>query len=235
VSARRWLLGALAAVAQGAMAQEAPEHVPPDPPATSVHDMPYAEMTRMMGMDDRKRFGKIMADEIEWRDGDQAWDVAAWYGGDFSKVRVESEGEHGEGTQSRTELAWERIVSRWWSTRLGVRHDAGPDSREWLSLGIAGTAPGFIEVAANVYFGEGGRAALRVEADYDLLLTQRLVLRPEVELNAYDRSGSDLTLALRLRYELRREFAPYVGVLRVQRSGPDADELRFVAGLRLWF
>jgi copper resistance protein B len=237
------LLGLLAATT--AAAQETPEHVPPDPPATRVHDMSYAEMTEMMGMDDRKPFGKIMADELEWRDGNPAWDVAAWYGGDFDKLRVESEGEHRDATHSRTELVWEHIVSRWWSTRFGVRHDAGPDSRQWLSMGVVGTAPGFIEVAANVYVGESGRTALRVEADHDLLLTQRLVMRPEFELNAYDNGSSDATLSLRLRYELRREVAPYVGVIRVQRFGKSADlardagedpeELTFVAGLRLWF
>jgi copper resistance protein B len=234
MSARLWLSGVLL-VARSAVGQEAPEHVPPDPPASSVHEMSYAQMTEMMGMDDRRRFGKVMADELEWRDGDQAWQVAAWYGGDFDKLRVESEGEHQDATHSRTELVWERIVGRWWSTRLGLRHDAGPDSREWLSMGIAGTAPGFIEVAANVYVGEGGRTALRLEVDHDLLLTQRLVLRPEVEFNAYSSDGAELTLALRLRYELRREIAPYVGVLRTQRFGNGTDESSFVAGLRLWF
>lgn len=235
------------------------EHVPPEPPRSHPHEMSYREMAEMMGMDDRKPFMKVMFDQLEWRDAEHsaaAWDAAAWYGGDFHKVWLESEGEHADGaTHSRTELAWDRIVSPWWSTRLGLRHDAGEGpTRQWVGIGMAGLAPGFIEVEASFYAGEGGRTALRLNADHDLLLTQRLVLHPEMELNAYGRedrarltgSGlSDLTLGLRLRYELRREFAPYAGVAWVRRVGETADlaraagvrssEVSVVAGLRLWF
>jgi copper resistance protein B len=245
MSARGWLLAALLGGAPLACIADdtyASEHVPPDPPQTQVHAMSDHEMAVMMGMDDRAPFGKVMLDELEWRDaegGTFGWDVAAWYGGDVDKIRVESEGESeaesdGSPTHSRTELQWERVVSRWWSMRAGVRHDTGPGSRDWASFGIAGLAPGFIEVAANVYVGEQGRTALRVEVDRDLLITQRLVLRPEIELDAYDSGTSDLTAGLRLRYEVRREVAPYVGARWLKREGRDA-ELAFVAGLRLWF
>jgi copper resistance protein B len=244
-----------------AQTQSALEHVPPDPPQSSVHAMPYGEMARMMGMDDRKLFGKVMLDRIEWQntsgDARLEWDAAAWYGGDFSKLRIESEGEQrtGDTEDSRTEIAWDRIVSAWWSLRLGARHDggAGP-ARDWAAVGIAGLAPGFIEVEASVYLGEDGRTALRFTGQRDFLFTQRLVLQPEIELAAYgkDDAGrligaglSDLKIGLRLRYEVRREFAPYIGVgweghlgdsadLR-QAAGEDAHEFLWLAGVRAWF
>ena len=236
------------------------EHVPPDPPQSHVHAMEYREMAEMMGMDDRRRFRKVMFDRLEWLDADEStfeWDAAAWYGGDFNKLWLETEGERVAGStgDARVELLWDRIATAWWSTRLGVRQDsgAGPD-RTWIAAGVAGLAPGFIEVEAMVYAGDEGRTALRFTADYDLLITQRLVLQPEVELNLYGDDDperlvgaglSDLEVGLRLRYEFRREIAPYLGVGWSRRfgesaelaeaAGEDPDDLTFLAGIRLWF
>jgi len=252
------LLVAAAAHAQG---QSELEHVPPEPPKSHVHAMPYGEMAEMMGMDDRKPFGKFMADRLEWQESADVarfeWDVSAWYGGDFNKLWIESEGERADGatSDSRTEVSWDRIVSPWWSLRLGTRHDGGEGpSRDWAAIGIAGLAPGMFELEAGFYVGENGRTALRVAADKDYLLTQRLVLQPEMELAAYGRDDperligaglSDLKLGLRLRYEIRREFAPYVGVRWVghfgdsadlhEAAGEDSDELVWLAGIRAWF
>lgn len=112
------------------------------------------------------------------------------------------------------------------------------------------SACGFASSTAPVYFGEEGRTAFRVDVSYDLLLTQRLILQPQIEADAYGKddrergigSGlSDIEAGLRLRYEVRREFAPYLGVQRVRRFGETADlagddgDTHFVAGLRVWF
>ncbi|MBC8026379.1 MAG: copper resistance protein B [Steroidobacteraceae bacterium] len=232
-----------------AQAQSAREHVPPAPPATQVHDMSYAEMVEMMGMDDRARFTKVMFDELEWRKASESafgWDAAAWHGGDVHKVWLATEGERQDGeSHARTELLWDRVATRWWNTRAGVRRDTGDGpERTWAAVGVAGLAPGFIDVEASVYVGESGRTALRVQADYDLLLTQRLVLHPEIELNVYGRddparligSGlSDVEAGLRLRYELRREFAPYIGLAWERNFSVDASEWRWLAGIRAWF
>jgi len=250
---------ALSCSALYAQGQSELEHVAPDPPRTHVHDMSYREMTEMMGMDDRRRFGKAMLDRLEWHLGEDsvAWDASAYYGGDSAKLWFEAEGERqsGDTRESRLELAWDRIVSRWWSARAGLRHDGGRGpARDWLGAGLSGLAPGFIEVEASLYYGEGGRSAFRLTTQRDLLLTQRLVMQPELELAAYGRDDpeklvgaglSDLKLGLRVRYEWRREFAPYLGVRWVSHfgdsadfrraAGEDADEWQWLAGIRAWF
>jgi copper resistance protein B len=123
-----------------------------------------------------------------------------------------------------------------------------------VAFGVAGLAPGFINVEAMAYAGGGDRLALRLAADYDLLITQRLVLRPEAEMNVYSADDperligtglSDIELGLRLRYEIRREVAPYLGVSWSRRfgdsadlaraAGDDPDDISWVAGIRLWF
>lgn len=242
-----------------AQTESAREHVPPAPPTTQVHDMPYADMAEMMGMDDRARFTKVMVDELEWRGADEAafgWDASAWHGGDLHKAWISAEGEREDGaSHARVELLWDRVATRWWNTRAGVRLDTGEGpARTWAAIGIAGVAPGLIEVEASAYVGEAGRTAFRVQAEYDLLLTQRLVLQPEIEANLYGSddaarligSGlSDVEVGLRLRYELRREIAPYAGVGWTRRFGDTADyarahgaeasEWRWLAGIRIWF
>ena len=146
-------------------------------------------------------------------------------------------------------------MSRWWSFQGGVRQDfgAGP-SRTWASVGVQGLAPYFFEIDAALYVGEGSRTAARLSAEYEMLITQRLVLQPELEFNLYGKddtrnsieSGlSDVELGLRLRYEIRRELAPYVGVHWERKLGDTADLLRdagddvsdltLVVGLRAWF
>jgi copper resistance protein B len=252
---------ACASLAQG-QGQSQREHVPPDPPQTHVkHDMSYDEMAEIMGMDDRRRFGKLMLDRLEWQDADAgsryAWDAEVWYGGDFHKVWLQTEGERVAGStqESRLELGWDRIVSAWWNVRAGWRHDAGfGPSRDWLGAGFAGLAPGLIETEISLYAGEDGRSAARLKLERDLLLTQRLVLQPRLEFDAFGKddpermigSGlSSLELGLRLRYEVRREFAPYFGVnwagsfgetadLR-RAAGEDNDEFTWVAGVHAWF
>jgi copper resistance protein B len=221
--------------------------------------MSYREMTEMMGMDDRQPLGKVTLERLEWQPGEETvgWDANAWYGGDYNKLWLEAEGERdgGDTHESRLELSWDRIVGRWWSLRGGVRHDGGiGPSRDWLGVGLAGLAPGFIEVETSVYYGEGGRSAFRLATQKDLLLTQRLVVQPELELAAYGRDDpeklvgaglSDLKLGLRVRYEIRREIAPYLGVRWVghfgdsadfrRDAGEDAAEWQWLAGIRAWF
>ena len=227
---------------------------------SAVHDMSYREMARMMDMDDTAAFGKLIADQFEWRHGDgsegPAWDVQGWYGTDYNKLWLKTEGVRlGSVTEDgRVELLWDRIFSRWWSMQAGVRHDLGEGpSRNWLALGAQGLASYFFQIEATGYVGDAGRTAARFRAEYELLFTQRMILQTEFELNAYGKDDperhigagfSDLQLGLRLRYEIRREFAPYVGVAwlhslgktaeLVRSAGEDPSLLQIVAGIRFW-
>jgi copper resistance protein B len=224
-------------------------------------DMSYKDMVSTMQMDDTHRFGKVMLDQLEWRDaqgGDAAaWDAQAWYGGDYNKLWIKTEGERVAGVThtASVDVLFDRVVARWWDAQAGIRQDFGRGpARTWLALGLQGLAPYWLNTEATFYVGEEGRAALRLKADYDLLLTQRLVLQPYGEVNAYSKSDaqrdlgsglSDLELSLRLRYEVRREFAPYLGVGWFKRFGNTAelaraggegsDEVQLVAGLHVWF
>lgn len=246
---------------EGVPTQSEREHVPPDPPTLAMPAMSYREMADLMKMDDRAPVGKVMLDQLDWRNrhGSDAlaWDAQAWYGTDYDKIWLKSEGERAAGTteEARMEMLWDRIASRWWSTQLGIRHDFGEGpERNWLAAGVQGLAPYFFDIEATAYVGDAGRTAARFRAEYELLFTQRLILQPELELNLYGQddpanrvmSGvSDAQLALRLRYEIRREIAPYIGFAWVRRfgrtadllraSGEDANDLQALAGVRLWF
>ncbi len=249
-----------------AMPQEAgslppSDHVPPPAPAREMGAMSYAQMVEVMGMDDRATFGMFALDRLEHVAGDgnsaTAWSAQGWLGGDFDKFWLRSEGvrQNGAFEHADAELLWSHAIAPFWDSQLGVRRDfgRGPD-RTWAAFGVQGLAPYWFELAATAYVGEQGRTALRFEAEYEALLTQRWVLQPRFELNAYGKddpalhigSGlSDAAFGLRLRYEIRREFAPYVGVewsRRFGRSadfaradGGDASEMQWVAGVRVWF
>ncbi|WP_157995439.1 copper resistance protein B [Peristeroidobacter soli] len=235
-------------------------HIPPDPPQHEMGDMSEKEMAELMNMDDTAPFGMVAFDQLEWRDSDGGdtlfWDGRAWFGNDYDKALLKTEGERFEGEyEGSVELLWDRVISRWWSLQGGVAHDFGEGpSRTWAAFGLQGLAPYWFEVEALAYVGEQGRTAASFSAEYEMFLTQRLVLQPKLELKLYGKddpangigSGfSSTELGLRLRYEIRREFAPYLGVVwsrkfgetadLARNHGDDADELQLVAGLRVWF
>ena len=212
-------------------------------------------------MADEHNFGSLLVDRLErvrTRDNSSTeYDLQAWYGRDYDRAVLKAEGEidGGKFQDARTELLWGHAVAAYWDTQLGVRHDSGvgPD-RKWLAFGVQGLAPYWFEVEAVAYVGESGRTALRLGAEYELLLTQKLILQPRIETNVFGKrdaarergSGlSDLAAGIRLRYEIKREFAPYIGIERSNKYGGSADfaraegkqtsESRVVAGLRFWF
>ena len=203
---------------------------------------------------------RVLADRLEWQDADAgdalAWDLDAFVGGDFNRLWLRAEGEREDGrTRADLQVLYGHAFAPWWELVVGVRRDFGPGpSRDWAAFGIQGLAPYRFDVEATAYLGESGRTALRLEAEYDLLLTNRLVLQPLVQLDLYGKedpatgtgSGlSEMEAGLRLRYEIRRELAPYVGVAWQRRFGDTADlaraageeieDTRLVAGLRVWF
>ncbi|MFC4307711.1 copper resistance protein B [Steroidobacter flavus] len=248
------------AVAQDERTESERAHIPPDPPQHEMGDMSDKEMAELMNMDDSASFSMVAFDQLEWRDNDEGnalfWDGRAWFGNDYDKALLKTEGERVNGDyEGSVELLWDRVLSRWWSLQGGVAHDFGEGpSRTWAAFGVQGLAPYWFEVEALAYVGEQGRTAANFSAEYEMFLTQRLVLQPKLELKLYGKddpangigSGfSTAELGLRVRYEIRREFAPYLGVVwsrkfgetadLARNHGDDADELQFVAGLRVWF
>jgi copper resistance protein B len=237
------------------------EHVAPEPPQQIMGDMPYRSMVAVMQMDDTALVGRVMFDQLEWRntgEGDAAvWDAKASYGGDYNKALLKTEGEyqHDAVDDARVELLWDRVFSRWWSAQVGMREDLGEGpSRSWVAFGVEGLAPYCFDVEATAYVGDAGRTALRFHVKYDLLITQRLILRSELEANLYGKSDperqlgaglSDAQFALRLRYEIRREFAPYIGIAWRQKfagtgdyaeaAGLSVSDVQALAGIRVWF
>ena len=197
--------------------------------------------------------------EVLRTDGDTAvaYDLEGWYGRTYDRAVLKAEGDidGGDIAEARTELLWGRAFAPFWDTQLGVRYDSGEGpNREWLAFGVEGLAPYWFEIEATAYLGESGRSALRFDASYDLLLTQKLILQPRIEVNVYGKrdaerglgSGlSDVSAALRIRYEIRRELAPYFGIEWVRTygetedfaraAGEDPNDTRLVAGLRFWF
>jgi len=217
--------------------------------------------SRQLHLSDEHRYGSVLIDRLERVRGEDeyatAYDVQAWYGHQYDRVVIEAEGDYARGKleEARTELLWGHALASYWDSRLGVRHDSGegPD-RTWLAAGVQGLAPYWFELDAMAYLGEQGRTALRIEAEYELLLTQRVVLQPRAELNLYGKrdealgigSGlSDGVAGLRLRYEFSRQFAPYLGVEWADKFGETEDlareaddptsETRWVAGVRFWY
>jgi copper resistance protein B len=254
VAAAAYLIVATAAAQQADMPAD---HVPPAPPAQPMPPMSDEAMGRTMDMRDDPLLGMFKLDQFERAHADDAsateWEAEAWIGHDFNKLWLRTEGERERGaTDARVEAFWDHAFASYWDWQLGARHDFGSGAkRDWAALGVQGLAPYWFEIEATVYVGDAGRTALRFRAEYELLLTQRLVLQPEFETNVYgkrdpdrgvDSGVNDAQFGLRLRYEIRREIAPYLGVVWKHRFG-DADpaagrigsETQFVAGLRVWF
>jgi copper resistance protein B len=249
---------AAAAVADDDGASNGSGHVAPPPPASVMPDMPYAQMAAIMDMNDAGRLGQIVVDQWELRDNGAArggvWEAQGWYGDDYDKLVVRSEGDwpSGKPAQGRVELLWDRIATRWWSVQAGARYDAGDGpGKGWAAVGMRGLAPYWIDVEATMYLASAGSVAARLKAQTDLRITQRLVLQPELEVNAYSRADrarqqdaglSDVDAGLRLRYEFRRELAPYLGLAWAHRADDgagegvrEADQLQWLIGVRFWF
>lgn len=204
----------------------------------------------------------FLADRFEARDGDgeenYLWDLQGWYGGDIDKLWLKTEGEGGiSGDTESTELQalYSRAISPFFDVQAGVRYDVRPEpDRTHLVLGLQGLLPYVFEVDAAIFLSEKGDLTGRLEGEYDLQISQRLILQPRVEFNFAAQEVPELGIGsglgsvgagLRLRYEIRREFAPYVGVGWERKLGDTADFARAageerggweaIVGVRSWF
>jgi copper resistance protein B len=227
----------------------------------SMPDMDM-DMDMMMSEMGEQIFSHVLLDQFEGRLGgaDSAfrWDAQGWIGGDYDKLWIKSEGTvQGNGTvgDGDHELLYDRAISTYFDLQAGLRSDLeSRTTRNWAAFGVQGLAPLFFDVEATGYVSDQGHLAARFQASYDLPLTQRLILQPEIELNLYSRSDpgraigsglSDIDTGLRLRYEVTRKFAPYVGVVYqgsfgqtaglMRRAGETTGDVRVTIGIRSWF
>lgn len=225
-----------AAIASGAAAQDA---------MPAGHDMGMETMMAEMG---GQIYAHALLDQFEGRlgtgGGQFRWDSQGWLGGDDDKLWVKSEGfaeGNGKIADGDHEILYDRAISDYFDLQAGLRSDIDSHAtRNWGAFGVQGLAPFFFELEATAYVSDDGHLAAKFKASYDLLLTQRLILQPEVELNLYNKADperkvraglSDIDAGLRLRYELTRKVAPYLGVTYSDQIGGAAA----VIGIRGWF
>jgi copper resistance protein B len=210
---------------------------------------------------DEQIYSQFLIDQLEGRFGDGGtslkWETEGWTGTDELRLQFRSEGERlssGRVEDGQQELFVAKPISTYWNVQVGGRYDLdSAPGRAWGAIGIEGIAPRFFHVIATAYAGEKGLAS-KVEVSYDQLITNRLMLEPEGELNAYSENDparrigsgfSDLDAGLRLQYQITRKFAPYVGAVWEQTFGKTADldraahekpgDVRLAIGLRSWF
>src|SRR5690554_1289671 len=212
------------------------------------------------GGEDDPLLAMLMVDELERgieSNDPISFDAQAWIGKDINKLWLKAEGDYKDSDEQSLEVQalYSRAIASYWDVQIGLKADLEPSpSREWVVLEVQGLAPYFFDIDAALFLGEKGRTSMRVGVEYELMLTQTLFLTPELELNLYGKDDaelgigkglSDISTALRLRYEIVREFAPYIGIERHQQFGNTADfaraagtdttDTRFVVGVKLWF
>ncbi|WP_243429526.1 copper resistance protein B [Acetobacter sacchari] len=227
----------------------------------SVANTPVHYINGVMPVMDQNRYFHGLLDEFEarysGRGGEFRYDAQSWYGSDYDKLWLKSEGT--VGTSGRFgdgdhEALYDHAISRYFDLQTGVRVDidSGP-TRAWGAVGVQGLALYFFDLEATAYFSDRGAAA-RLQGSYDILLTNRLILQPQAELNFYSESDrargvgtglSDIDAGLRLRYEWRRKFAPYIGVTysgvfgqaaaMARSANTTVHNVNFTFGIRTWF
>jgi copper resistance protein B len=241
------------AIAQSASVPQSPEAAGPTAPGSLHWEPPVM---------DNRVYSHVLFNQLEGRSNGNGselrWDGEAWVGTDMNRLWLKSEGFLQGTTMSDGdhEALYDRPIPRmrYFDAQMGVREDldSGP-ARTWGAVGIEGLAPHFFEFEPTFYFRDGGHVAGRLEGSYDLLLTQRLVVQPEAELNFYSKADpgratgsglSDLDAGVRIRYSISRKFAPYVGFAYNGKYGGTATFARqagevvasptFVFGVRVW-
>ncbi len=246
---RRALLAVASALAATAAAAQQVDPYPMPP-----KEWPHPVM-------DHEPFSFVLLDRFEYlaKSGNDAWawNAQGWFGGDRYRLWLKTEGEgeiNGPADRGDVQALLARRISPYWHLQVGLREDARPTpSRTTGVLAIQGLAPYWFNMEASAFFGNGSVSG-RLEAEYDQLLTQRWILQPRFETNWSGSSAAerglgsginDVELGLRLRYEIRREFAPYLGVNWTRRVGDTADlwraagrdprETALVLGVRVWY
>ena len=241
---------AIAAAAQTPPAQGQPQLMPGMEPVGAVQ--PVMDQPILAHVIFSQLEGRWNGSDTEFR-----WEGQGWVGTDYDKLWIKSEGTLSKGAlhDGQQQFLYGRAITTYFDLQGGLRSDIDSrPTRNWAAFGIQGLAPYFFDLEVTGFVSGQGHLAAKLEASYDLLLTQRLILQPQVEFNIYSKGDparlvgagfSDIDTGLRLRYEFSRKFAPYIGVVYegkfgqtanfARRAGESTGDVRFVAGLRVWF
>lgn len=197
----------------------------------------------------------LVMDRFELLNNDEntrVWEGSFYMGYDLDKLYLYSDGEaSSDGLESsQNELVYSRAIAPFWDAQIGLVYDKNADaSKTWGEIAIAGLAPYYFETRAALLVNGDGNMGLRLDAEYEMLFTQKLILSTSVEADLYSKDDATIQLGsglssmeagLRLRYEFVREFAPYVGVTWEKTFGNTSDynpisETNFLVGVRFWF
>jgi copper resistance protein B len=216
-------------------------------------------------IEDNPQFTYALADQLEYRSATNGapgikFDGFGWSGGDIKRLWFKTEGFASSTSRAREgeiSLLYGRLVKPFYDFQAGLRFVPSlgiKPSRTYAVVGYQGLAPYNFDVEPSLFVSQNGKISARFTTSYDVLFTQRLILQPRLETNlALQKdeavgigSGiNDIDLGLRLRYEFRREFAPYIGIAWVQkfgqahafalREGTDHVQLPILAGIHVWF
>ena len=258
---RRGAVLLLMALVAPAAAQEKEQPKQPVPPITDA-DRKAAFPQGLGGhaAHDSQLHYFVLFDQLEWQGGAAGgakFENTTWIGGDINRLwlRTELESDDGKMENAGADVLWGRSFSRWWDVVAGIRQDVRPGGPQtWAAVGIQGLAPYWFDIEATGYIGAHGRTRARFEVEYELLLTNRVILQPLAEIELHGKRDpergigaglSSIETGLRLRYEIRRELAPYIGISWDRKlfgtadiardNGEAAGRTRFTAGLRTWF
>jgi copper resistance protein B len=230
-------------------------------PATKDQLTPGMDGGAMPPVMDQGIYAHAILNQLEGRwngsNSEFRWEGQGWVGTDYDKLWIKSEGTLSNGAvdDGQQQFLYSRAVTTYFDLQGGLRSDIDSrPTRNWAAFGIQGLAPYFFDLEVTGFVSAEGHLAAKLEASYDLLLTQRLILQPQVEFNVYSKADparlvgagfSDIDTGLRLRYEFSRKFAPYIGVVYqgkfgqtanfARQAGESTGDVRFAFGVRAWF
>lgn len=211
--------------------------------------------TAHASMEDDPLVTMFLMDKFEILDNNEntrVWEGSFWIGYDINKLYIYSQGEAlSDGLEtSQNELVYSRAIAAFWDAQIGFTYDKNADaSQTWGEIAISGLAPYYFETRAALLINGEGNVGLRLDAEYEALFTQKLILTPSLEADFYTKDDPDMNLGsglsiieagLRIRYEFIREFAPYIGVTWEKTFGNTRnynpiDETSLMVGVRFWF
>lgn len=212
-------------------------------------------MANAGGMEDDPLLTMVKADKLEWRDSDEGtlmvWELDAWIGKDLNKLWIKSNGESLDGSVEANEVdvLYSKAISPFWDLQMGLRHEFKPQpAQDWVGIGVMGLAPYLFEIDANVFINEDSNINARLDAEYEYMFTQKVVLIPNIEMSFYSDDDNargivsglaSAEMGLRLHYEIKRELSPYIGVNLEKKFGnstvESTSETQLLLGLSFWF